>query len=666
MHRAHSDRFLLLIFQVHSVLKFRIARDIKIQLKNLPKTPEAAYQELLERMTPEGKALAIQILGWVLNAQRILKMSELQEVLALRDDQDCPSLDTDDCPVPDSLIQTCGGLVAHDRDSDLITFSHETVRPFLEFHAPTSLPSHQVLCRTCLTYLQLREFENPCDQEDWRKRKEEFKFSDYAAAFWATHANQLSERELKLEEEICETFRPDGRRKAMAQLRSEYYAQQKSLLHVLIENGLSRMFISPLPDGQSMDRMYASFYHSRLMLSLSELVFPNWAIIARDGYDQTPLHYAAINGEVQVVQWLVEKDAEVDPKTKGQGQTPLSYAAENGHLEVVKFLVQEVQPKAEVDLMDHNRWTPLSCAAVYGHLEVVKFLVQEAQPKPEVDSKDNWGQTPLSRAARNGQPEVVKFLVQEAQPKAEVDSKDIWQRTPLGWAAENGHLEVVKLLVQEAQPKAEVDSKPRNWGRTPLSLAAENGHLEVVKILVQEAQPKAEVDSKDPNWPGRTPLSLAAENGHLEVVKFLVQEAQPKAEVDSKDPNWPGRTPLSLAAERDHLEVVKFLVQEAQPKAEVDSKDDDGQTPLSLAAMNGCLEVVKFLVQEAQPKADIGSKNNAGKTALDLAMAAVDEERGKQFWETKEEWEFRRERRRERGRAVVAVLEEDLKKQKAA
>jgi len=587
MHRAHSDRFLLLIFQVHSVLKFRIPRDIKIQLKNLPKTPEAAYQELLERMTPEGKALAIQILGWVLNAQRILKMSELQEVLALRDDQDCPSLDTDDCPVPDSLIQTCGGLVAHDRDSDLITFSHETVRPFLEFHAPTSLPSHQVLCRTCLTYLQLREFENPCDQEDWRKRKEEFKFSDYAAAFWATHANQLSERELKLEEEICETFRPDGRRKAMAQLRSEYYAQQKSLLHVLIENGLSRMFISPLPDGQSMDRMYASFYHSRLMLSLSELVFPNWAIIARDGYDQTPLHYAAINGEVQVVQWLVEKDAEVDPKTKGQGQTPLSYAAENGHLEVVKFLVQEVQPKAEVDLMDHNRWTPLSCAAVYGHLEVVKFLVQEAQPKPEVDSKDNWGQTPLSRAARNGQPEVVKFLVQEAQPKAEVDSKDIWQRTPLGWAAENGHLEVVKFLVQEAQPKPEVDSKD-NWGQTPLSRAARNGHLEVVKILVQEAQPKAEVDSKDND--GRTPLSLAAERGHLEVVKFLVQEAQPKA--------------------------------------------------------------------------DIRSKDNVGQTALDRATAAaVDEERGKrQWWETEDGWE----RRRERGIAVVAVLEENLKKQKAA
>jgi hypothetical protein len=70
------------------------------------------------------------------------RMSELQEVLALRDDGDCPSLNMDDCPAPESVIQVCGGLVTHDLDSNSITFSHETVRPFLESHAPSESSGH--------------------------------------------------------------------------------------------------------------------------------------------------------------------------------------------------------------------------------------------------------------------------------------------------------------------------------------------------------------------------------------------------------------------------------------------------------------------------------------------------------------------------------------------
>jgi hypothetical protein len=233
---------LLVIFQLKSVLRFRLPRDIKGQLENLPETPEAAYRELLERMTPEDRALAVQILGWVLNAQRILKMSELQEVLALQNDQDGPSLDMDYCPSPNSVIQACGGLVAHDQDTDLITFSHETVRPFLESHAPASLPSHAVLCKTCLTYLRLPRLLSPYDDEEFLKRTAELRFSGYAAEFWAPHARQ-SEREVEIETEILDLFRSDERRRVV---RSKLYFDSiwaKSLLHVLIENGLTFIFL---------------------------------------------------------------------------------------------------------------------------------------------------------------------------------------------------------------------------------------------------------------------------------------------------------------------------------------------------------------------------------------------------------------------------------------
>lgn len=54
-------------------------------------------------------------------------------------------------------------------------------------------------------------------------------------------------------------------------------------------------------------------------------------------YGRTPLSFAAGNGHEAVVQQLLEKDAEVDPK---DGSGPLS-SAENGHEAVVQLLLHE-------------------------------------------------------------------------------------------------------------------------------------------------------------------------------------------------------------------------------------------------------------------------------------------------------------------------------------
>jgi hypothetical protein len=263
MYDSHFDRFLLVIFQLKSVLRFRLPRDIKTQLENLPKTPEAAYRELLERMTPEDRALAVLILGWVLNARRLLKMSELVEVLALQNDHDGPFLDVDYCPSLDTVIQACGGLVAHDRDSDLITFSHETVRPFLETNPPASLPSHSVLCKTCLTYLRLPPFQERCHAgKKFLERMKEFRFSVYAANYWATHARQ-SGREIEIENEILALFKSDGRREAVEELKSDHIPvrRMKSLLQVLIENRLTFIFLEPLSSEEAFQNLYLFYPH---------------------------------------------------------------------------------------------------------------------------------------------------------------------------------------------------------------------------------------------------------------------------------------------------------------------------------------------------------------------------------------------------------------------
>jgi len=54
-------------------------------------------------------------------------------------------------------------------------------------------------------------------------------------------------------------------------------------------------------------------------------------------FNQTPLHWAAINGHLSVVEYLVNHNAEINVKNK-DGETPLELAKRYGRLNVVDFL----------------------------------------------------------------------------------------------------------------------------------------------------------------------------------------------------------------------------------------------------------------------------------------------------------------------------------------
>jgi len=190
------------------------------------------------------KDFAGRILGWVFYAQRPLKMSELQTALNF-DSEDLSFVD--ESSSPDVIIQICGGLI--DRNSDgLVDFTHALVRDYLRDHPLDKMTSNTTLSLACVIYCQYPVIENKCKTLELYQRKGEFKFSDYTASFWAVHAVHIvqSERNFKLEKAILETFSSDTRREAMEQLRDLYYTTGKSLLHVLVENGLSVIFMSPL------------------------------------------------------------------------------------------------------------------------------------------------------------------------------------------------------------------------------------------------------------------------------------------------------------------------------------------------------------------------------------------------------------------------------------
>ena len=124
---------------------------------------------------------------------------------------------------------------------------------------------------------------------------------------------------------------------------------------------------------------------------------------SKDGYGNTPLHWAASSGHTNIVEHLLSKGAEVNSKA-GDGRTPLHWAALHGHRKTVVYLLGR---GAEVNSKTLSGSTPLLCAASNGHTSTVEYLLNKGA---EVNSKGDDGWTPLRYADQRGHCNVVELL----------------------------------------------------------------------------------------------------------------------------------------------------------------------------------------------------------------------------------------------------------------
>ena len=126
---------------------------------------------------------------------------------------------------------------------------------------------------------------------------------------------------------------------------------------------------------------------------------------AKDKFFRTPLHYAAMNNHLDVVQYLCEEGAAMEARGVS-GWTSLHWAAHMGHLPVVQYLCKK---GAAVEARNGEGNTPLHLAAESGHLHVMQCLCESHGA--DVEAKDNENLTPIQRAAvPGGHPYLVQYL----------------------------------------------------------------------------------------------------------------------------------------------------------------------------------------------------------------------------------------------------------------
>ena len=277
----------------------------------------------------------------------------------------------------------------------------------------------------------------------------------------------------------------------------------------------------------------------------------------KDKFGQTPLHWAASNGRVEVVQALLK--AKVDKEVKDiEGCSPLHVAVANGHSEVVQALIKA---GADVNAKDNFKSTPLHGAAWKGHAEAVQTLIKAGA---DVNAKDNFKSTPLHGAAFQVQGKTAQVLIKAG---ADVNAKDNDGHTAVYWME-------WRLQYQGGYDYSKL--------------------IELEEALKQAKAEGAKLEAKSPTVkPAKTPTKSPDELGG-ELHRLLNQEKPTEA---------------------DNKRVAELLAMKHPDQINLNVKDKEGRTLLHKAARLGNVDAVQALLKSGL---DVNTKDNEGKTAADL------------------------------------------------
>jgi ankyrin repeat protein len=251
--------------------------------------------------------------------------------------------------------------------------------------------------------------------------------------------------------------------------------------------------------------------------------------LVRDGPNRrpywTPMLLACRYGQRGVMEVLFDHGASLD--WRGHGETLLHCAAADSHAAVVEFLIQRgADVNVFATLGGTARITPLLKNVLQedgGDEQVVRLLLQ-AGADPEIRIGD-W--SALSQAAGAGNIPVVKVLLEFG---ADVNTRtpdfssswgqpyyDLWpivepewrDTRPLYGAVCTGSIELVNLLLDRG-----ADINALSYGWTALQAAAGQGNCQMAELLLARG---ADIGAKSSN--GKTAIELLF--GHKRSTELL-------------------------------------------------------------------------------------------------------------------------------------------------
>jgi ankyrin repeat protein len=358
-----------------------------------------------------------------------------------------------------ALLSSCSSLIAivnigqhylepswdwnySDDDTRVVQFSHFSVKEFLtsprlatpsrdvSYYHILLEPAHTIMAQGCLSIFLCSD-----DRVDQSNVANASPLGRYAARYWVTHA-QFGSVSLRLRKAMEYLFDPD----------KPYFA---TLLRVYnIDTGLP--YSSALYQSIDFRPSDATPLYYAALCGLQDLVkhlivkYPQH-VNARGGLYMTPAVAALAGNHFELARLLHRNGTSVSPRRDSQW-TPLHSAALDGDTEMVQILV-ELNADINAEAVDMS--TPLHFASnnflnrdSLNKVKVARCLLEHGA---DANSRREDGFTPLHNALKCGLVEVARVLIEHG---ADIDAMDDEGRTPLRLASEEGRDEVVKLLME--------------------------------------------------------------------------------------------------------------------------------------------------------------------------------------------------------------------------
>lgn len=244
---------------------------------------------------------------------------------------------------------------------------------------------------------------------------------------------------------------------------------------------------------------------------------------AKDASGRTPLHWATASGDTaqSMVEFLLNRGADVEGKTPAESPTPLYLASAAGNQSALETLIGR---GANVNAPGPFGGTPLLVAQSQGHGAAARLLLEHGA---DASATSDFRSTAVHAATSENDVELLNQLLDKgSDPNA---------MTPLVAARAPGGQRIWRFT-------------PRNMV-TPLHIAAQEGYLDAAEALLRHG-----ADVNKPDMEGRSPLHIAALTPMPEMARLLLSHGADSSLKDKK-----GKTPSGLAAEAGHGDTAALL-----------------------------------------------------------------------------------------------------------
>lgn len=369
---------------------------------------------------------------------------------------------------------------------------------------------------------------------------------------------------------------------------------------------------------------------------LQNLLDSNVDVNSKDIFGRTPLFYAAENNSQQIVELLLKSGADKTVKDRygsnvlhftasfltpqlavnfldisldldKKNRTPLYYATLGDNLELIKWFVDN---KANLGHLDKEGQSILHVAAEKGSLEVLNLL--KTSSDFNVDQPDFLGNTPLFSSLKNPNNLNTSWFLLNG---ADVNHKNENECTFLHFLAQYSTPDLAANLLERTKIDLNCTESLYNW--SPLFFAVHGQNIPMIRYLVESGANLHQKDKHncnllhvcnsvqvaqalldlgltdinaqdDEDW---TPLFYAVSNNNFELVKLFLAQG---FSVTHKKRN--GRTITHIAAALSSPTILQHLIQNGAPGLEV--TDENSDTPLYLAILGNNLENFQWLLEK--------------------------------------------------------------------